>query len=396
MGLIKAALSSVSSGFGDQFKEFVTCPTIEKDVIIQRGVLSHGTGNKNYSEGVISNGSTIAVPEKMAMMIIENGAIKEFTSEAGTYTFDTSSEPSIFTGGLGKGISDSIKNIGSRITFGGQTAKDQRVYYVNLLTIVGNKFGSAEPQFIEDVKYGNLSVTFNGEYAFKVVDPALLVNEVVGSNAKETLTYDDVVGGQLKIKFSEKMTEAISIVMVKNGVSFGKIGMYNTDIANEMNTCLNASWREKYGLEVTDVAIRMNLTDESKAQVSAYDVQEKQLNIERQKGQMFSENMSGMVTAGVTEATKTAAGNDNGAMMGFMGMGMAGAQGSSMMNTAMGETPTNESVTPSASSIPTPGTVFASAGGSGSEETKQGAFFCPDCGAPKIGKFCTQCGRKLD
>lgn len=391
MGLIKAVTSSVSSTFGDQFKEFITCPTIEKDVIIQRGVTSHGEGNRNYSEGVISNGSTIAVPERMAMMIIENGAIKEFTSEAGTYTYDTSSEPSIFTGGLGKGIIDSIKNIGNRITFGGQTAKDQRVYYVNLLTITGNKFGSAEPQFIEDVKYGNLSVTFNGEYAFKVVDPALLVNEVVGSNPKDTLTYDDVVGGQLKIKFSEKMTEAISVVMVKNGVSFGKIGMYNTDIANQMNTCLNSSWKEKYGLEVTDVAIRMNLTDESKEQVSAYDVQEKQLNIERQKGQMFSENMSGMVTAGVTEATKTAAGNENGAMMGFMGMGMAGAQGASMMNTAM--TGANTAAPQADVAVPTPGTVFA---GAVTEEPKQSLAFCPDCGAAKVGRFCTQCGKKLD
>ncbi len=391
MGLIRAVTSSVSSTFGDQFKEFITCPTIEKDVIIQKGVTSHGEGNRNYSEGVISNGSTIAVPERMAMMIIENGAIKEFTSEAGTYTYDTSSEPSIFTGGLGKGIIDSIKNIGNRITFGGQTAKDQRVYYVNLLTITGNKFGSAEPQFIEDVKYGNLSVTFNGEYAFKVVDPALLVNEVVGSNPKDTLTYDDVVGGQLKIKFSEKMTEAISVVMVKNGVSFGKIGMYNTDIANQMNTCLNSSWKEKYGLEVTDVAIRMNLTDESKEQVSAYDVQEKQLNIEKQKGQMFSENMSGMVTAGVTEATKTAAGNENGAMMGFMGMGMAGAQGASMMNTAM--TGSNTATPQAETTSPAPGTLFA---GAVTEEPKQSLAFCPDCGTPKIGKFCTQCGKKLD
>jgi membrane protease subunit (stomatin/prohibitin family) len=217
----------------------------------------------------------------------------------------------------------------------------------------------------------------------------LLVNEVIGSNPKETLTYDEVVGGQLKLKFSEKMSEAISIVMVRNGVSFGKIGMYNTDIANQMNTCLNSSWKEKYGLEVTDVAIRMNLTDESKAQVSAYDIQEKQLNIEKQKGTMFSDNMSGMVAAGVTEATKSAASNDNGAMMGFMGMGMAGAQGSSMMNTAMqAPNPVNNSQ-PAA----VPGAIFTSPV---PEEQKEVSGFCPDCGTKKVGKYCTQCGKKLD
>ena len=141
MGLIKALSEATSSALGDQFKEFVSCPTISKNVLIQRGLVNHGKGNKNPSEGVISNGSTIVVPQGMAMMIIENGEIKEFTAEPGTFYFDTGSEPSIFTGGLGKGIIDTFKTIGKRFTYGGQTAKDQRVYYVNLLTITGNKFG---------------------------------------------------------------------------------------------------------------------------------------------------------------------------------------------------------------------------------------------------------------
>ena len=150
MGLIKALISSTSSALGDQFKEFVTCPEIEKNVLVQRGYVSHGDGNKNPSEGVISNGSGIVVPSGMAMMIIDNGKIVEFTAEAGTYTYDTSSESSIFTGGLGKGIIDTFKTIGKRFTYGGSEARDQRVYYVNLLTITGNKFGSPQPKKITD------------------------------------------------------------------------------------------------------------------------------------------------------------------------------------------------------------------------------------------------------
>lgn len=146
MGLIKALSGATASALGDQFKEFVTCPSISKNVLIQRGTINHGEGNKNPSEGIISNGSTIVVPQGMAMMIIENGEIKEFTADAGTFYFDTSSESSIFTGGLGKGIIDTFKTIGKRFTYGGQTAKDQRVYYVNLLTITGNKFGSPQPR----------------------------------------------------------------------------------------------------------------------------------------------------------------------------------------------------------------------------------------------------------
>ena len=162
MGLIKALTSGVSSSFGDQFKEFVVCPTIEKNVLIQRGEVRHGDGNKNPTEGVISNGSKISVPQGMAMMLIENGAIKEFSAEPGEYTWDSGSEPSIFTGGFFKGVGDTFKTIGKRFTYGGMAPTDQRVYYVNLLAITGNKFGSPQPKKITDEKYGMLEVTFFG------------------------------------------------------------------------------------------------------------------------------------------------------------------------------------------------------------------------------------------
>ena len=119
MGLIKALTSSTSSALGDQFKEFVTCPSVDKNVLIVRGTVSHGEGNKNPSEGVITNGSRITVPQGWAMMLVDNGKVVEFSSEPGEYTYDNSSEPSIFYGGLGKGILDTIKTIGSRITYGG-------------------------------------------------------------------------------------------------------------------------------------------------------------------------------------------------------------------------------------------------------------------------------------
>ena len=272
MGLIKALVSATSSTLGDQFKKFVTCPSMEKNVLIQRGTVNHGKGNTNPTNGVISNGSAIVVPQGMAMMIIENGEIKEFTAESGTYTFDTGSEPSIFTGSLSEGIKNTFNTIGKRFTYGGQAAKDQRVYYVNLLNITGNKFGSPQPKKITDEKYGMLEVTFFGEYSFKVVDPILLVNSVIGANAKDSVTYDEIVGSQLQTKFVEKLTQAISVVMRKHKVSFGDIGLYNTDISDEMNVCLDEAWKQKYGLEITDVALGdINLTDDSMKKVNKVD-----------------------------------------------------------------------------------------------------------------------------
>lgn len=393
MGLIKALTSSTSSALGDQFKEFVTCPTIDKNVLIQRGYVQHGKGNKNPSEGVISNGSAIVVPQGMAMMIIDNGAITEFSSEPGTYTYDSSTEPSIFTDGLGKGIVETIKTIGRRITFGGQTAKDQRVYYVNLLTIVGNKFGSPQPRKITDDKYGMLDITFNGEYAFKVVDPALLIQNVIGACPKDTVTYDEVVGSQLKGKFVQKISEAISKVMRLHHVSFGDILMYNSDITDEMNNVLDESWRSQYGLEITDVALAdINLTEESMARVTRVD-----------DARIFSDStiQSGLMAEATATAMENASSNASGSMMGFVGMDMASKAGSAVMG-AVNQNQ-NNSTTFSNNNQPMPGTLFTTDANVQQApvvdvQQEQGdVLFCPNCGkqSSKIANFCTQCGQKL-
>jgi len=374
MGLIKALASATTSALGDQFKEYVNCPTLDGKVLIQRGEVFHGDGNKGASDGVISNGSAIVVPQGMAMMVIDNGEIKEFTAESGTYKFDSSSEPSIFEGGLGKGILETFKTIGKRFTYGGQTAKDQRVYYVNLLNITGNKFGSPQPKKITDEKYGMVEVTFFGEYAFKVVDPIVLVNSVIGANPADTIYYEDIVGSQLQGKFVEQLTQAISVVMRKNKVSFGDIGLYNTDISNEMNNCLDESWRKNYGLEVTDVALRdINLTDESMVKVNKID-----------EAIIFSNQglQSGLMASATADAMRNASSNSNGAMAGFMGMNMANNFGQSAMGAVSGAStgynPQNEQ--------PEPGQIFS---------TNTNDKECPNCHTKGTGKFCSECGTEL-
>lgn len=383
MGLIKALSGATASAFGDQFKEFVTCPSVSKNVLIQRGIINHGDGNKNPSEGIISNGSTIVVPQGMAMMIIENGEIKEFTADAGTFYFDTSSEPSIFTGSLGKGIIDTFKTIGKRFTYGGQIAKDQRVYYVNLLTITGNKFGSPQPRKITDEKYGMLEVTFFGEYAFRVVDPIMLVNSVIGAHPADTVYYEDVIGTQLQSKFVEKLTQAITVVMRKHKVSFGDIGLYNGDISEEMNVCLDDSWKKNYGLEVVDVALGdINLTEESMSKVNKID-----------EATIFSNKnlQSGLMASASADALRNASSNDNGAMMGFMGMNMA----SGAINNMMGAVNTGTDVNgyKPETNQPEMGTIF-------NDEVKVEDVpepkKCSNCGEVAIGKYCSNCGTKIE
>ena len=374
MGLIKALTNSTGSVLGDQFKEFVTCPTVDNNVLMVRGVVSHGEGNSNPTEGVITNGSKIAVPQGWAMMLVDNGAVKEFTSEPGEFIYDSGAEPTIFHGGLGKGILDSIKTLGSRITYGGQAARDQRVYYVNLLNVTGNKFGSAQPKKITDEKYGMIEVTFFGEYAYKVDDPVALVGNILGANAKDQVRFDEVVGSQFKNEFVEQISKAIAEVMRLKKVSFGDMQMYGSDISDKMNEILSPTWKAKYGIIVTDVAMGdINVTDESMARINKID-----------DATIFSDAklQSGLMATASAEALTTAAGNANGAMMGFAGMNLATNAGAGLMGAA------NQNVQAQAAPAPQAG-VVAAAGGAVPN-------FCPNCGTPTNGaNFCGNCGTKL-
>lgn len=413
MGLLKAFTSSASSILGDQFKEYVECPQIENDVIIQRGLVKHGEGNKNYTEGVISNGSTIAVPEGMAMMIVDNGKIVEFSAEPGTYTWDTSSEPSVFTGGFFKGIGESIKTFGSRFTYGGQPAKDQRVYYVNIKVIAGNTFGSQQPETIFDPVYGSVEITYNGEYSIKVEDPVILVSNMIGANPKDTLTYDDIfkTNGEniLKSRFAQKVSEAISNIMTIHNISFNKIQSYKSDVTDQMNQILDSEWMQKYGIKVHDVSLRINASDESRKIIQEVDAE---VSRTTRMGQVYSNNMAGTMAAASAEAMKNAASNPNGSMMGFMGMGFAQQQGTNMMASVNGM-PQQENVQPQQPQPSVmPGAVFQTqpeqatqpeAEENNVEETQNVSEqpsaptkkFCTQCGTEAVGNFCGNCGAKI-
>lgn len=371
MGLISAATGSISNVVGDQFKEYVTCPTSDSSVLVVRGVVNHGSANTNPTPGVITNGSKIVVPSGYAMMIIDNGAIKEFTAEPGEFIWDSSSEPSIFEGGFFKGIGDSIKKIGSRITYGGQAARDQRVYYVNLLTITGNKYGSSNPQLITDRLYGSVEVTFHGEYSFKVVDPTVLVANLIGANAKDTITVDEVVGGQLKQTFANNVTVCISDLMTKNNISFTDIQSYLNDVRNTMNNLLDDSWRSQYGLEIEDLSLNIVPSEESREII-------REISKEKTRGELYSSNPSGLMAAATADTMRNASSNDNGAMMGFMGMNMAQNVGANVMAAASNMTAPNTEVSSSAESQTT--------------STK----YCTNCGKPVSGNFCSSCGTKVE
>lgn len=147
MGLIKAGLGAVGGVLADQWKEFFYCESMDKSVMVVKGQkrVSGRSSNTKGGDNIISNGSGIAVADGQCMMIVEQGKVVEVCAEPGEFTYDTSSEPSIFTGNLGNSIKDTFKQIGKRFTYGGDTGKDQRIYYFNTKELIDNKFGTPNP-----------------------------------------------------------------------------------------------------------------------------------------------------------------------------------------------------------------------------------------------------------
>ena len=380
MGLIKALTNAASTALGDQFKEFVNLPEVGNDVVIVRGVVQHGTGNSNPSEGVISNGSKIVIPQGWAMMLVDNGKV-EFSSEPGEYTYDNGSEPSIFYGGLGKGILDTFKKIGDRFTFGGQTARDQRVYYINLLEVTGNKFGSTSPKTVFDYFYNiSIQVTFRGTYTYKIDNPLALVQTVIGANPKDRVTFAEIFGDKFKAAVNQNMHQAINDVMKEKQIGYPQIASESKALGDNASAVLADEWAP-YGVVIKDVELEdIGPTDEYRQQITetdmgARDIREKgkaQADSVKAMSDVYSSDMQGAMAAATGEAMKGAAGNENGSMMGFAGFNLANAAGNSVLGAVTGKD--GEKV-----------------------EAPAGAKFCPNCGAPTAGtNFCPNCGTKLN
>ena len=215
MGLIKAAAGSLGGILADQWKEYFYCDSMDADTLMAKGVkrTSKRSSNTKGSDNIITNGSVIAVNEGQCMMIVQQGEIVEFSAEAGEFTWDSSTEGSIFYGGFGEGIEDSWENFKRRFTFGGDTAKDQRIYFVNTKEIIGNKYGTATPVpfRVVDANIGldiDVSVRCNGEYSYKITDPILFYKNVAGNISSE---YDrKQLDGQLKTEFLTALQPAFA------------------------------------------------------------------------------------------------------------------------------------------------------------------------------------------
>ena len=260
MGLITAAGASLSSVLGDQWKEYFYCPEMDADVLVKKGQRHNGKSgllNRGGSENVITNGSTIVVNEGQCMIIVDQGAIVDVCAQPGAYTYDTSTEPSVFTGGLGAGLAASFEQFKARFTYGGVTAHDQRIYYFNTKDIIGNKYGTANPVpfRVVDTNIGldvDIAIRCFGEYAYRISDPILFYKNVCG-NVNSDYTRDRIEN-QLRTELLTALQPAFGKIS-EMGIRYSSVVNHTTDMANALNEVLSDSWGAKYGIVITAFGI---------------------------------------------------------------------------------------------------------------------------------------------
>ncbi len=397
MGLIKALSGAVGGTLADQWKEFFYCDALSSDTLMIKGEkrVSGRSSNTKGNDNIISNGSGIAVADGQCMMIVEQGKIVEVCAEPGEYTYDKSTEPSIFTGPLGKGIIDTFKTIGKRFTYGGDTGKDQRVYYFNTKELIDNKFGTPNPiPFrVVDTNIGldiDVSVRCSGVYSYKIADPLLFYTNVCGNVEREYAR--DTIDGQLKTEFISALQPAFG-KLSELGLRPNQIVAHNTDLENAMNSALSAKWGELRGLQVVSIALGSVTLPEEDAELIK----------KAQHAAILRDPSMGAATlvGAQAEAMKAAAANENGAMMGFMGMGMAAQAGGMNAQSLyqMGQQARQQQPQPT----PAPAGAWKCKCGAtvtgkfctecGAKKPEDG-WTCPSCGATNKGKFCSECGAK--
>ena len=375
MGLIRAAAGAIGSTFRDQWLEFFFMDAMPVNVLVSRARRQTSAKSANRgNENVISNGSGIAVADGQAMIMVQQGQIIEFCAEPGEYTWDKGSQSSIFHGNLGENIVNTFKTIGARFARGGDTGVDQRIYFFNIRELTGNKFGTATPVpfRVVDNNIGldiDTSLRCNGMYSFRMADPMLFYVNVSG-NVEQDYTVDQLEK-QMRSEFLSALQPAFGRLSAM-GMRPSAIPAHTQELSEALNEALTEKWNRLRGLEIVSVAINS---------VSLPPEDDQMIRELQRKAVMRDPSMMGAaIGMAQADAMRAAAGNEAGAMMGFMGLNMA-AQAGGGLNAqdllVMGQQQQAQQQAQQAQQA---------------AQAQQANGWACQCGATNTGNFCAECG----
>ena len=406
MGLIKAALGAAGGVLADQWKEYFYCESLPADVLVEKGQKRKGNRSSNTkgSDNIITNGSIFVVADGQCALIVDQGMVVDVCAEPGEYTYDASTEPSIFSGNLGESIKESFKVVGKRFTFGGEAPKDQRIYYFNTKEIMGNKYGTASPVPFRVVDERaaidmDISVKCFGEYSYKIVNPLLFYKNIC-SNITDTYKRSNLES-QLRSELLTALQPAFGKISAM-GIRYSAVVSHTTELRDALKEELSAKWRDVRGIEIQEFGVSSIKATEEDEQM----IKEMQRNV----AFMDPTRAQAHLVGARASAMQAAASNTAGAAVGFMGMGMANnmsagiEQGLSqqvMMQQQQQYVQQQQQAaqqaaagwTCSCGQTGNTGKFCQSCGSPKPEPKSAGSWTCK-CGATVTGKFCTECGAK--
>ena len=401
MGLIKAALGSAGGVLADQWKEYFYCESMPADVLVTKAhkKVSGRSSNKHGSENIISNGSVIAVNDGQCMLIVEQGKVVDVCAEPGEYTYDTSSEPSIFCGGLGAGVKAAFQQVGKRFTFGGEPPKDQRVYFVNTKELVGNKYGTPNPVpfRVVDMNIGldmDITIRCFGEYSYQIANPVLFYTNVCG-NVEQDYTREEI-DGQLKSELMTALQPAFAKIS-EMGIRYSALPGHTQELSDVLNKVLSDKWDNLRGIRIVSLGVSsVKASEEDEAMIKELQRNAVFRNPTMAAAQMVGAQASAMQSAASNEKT--------GPAMAFAAMNMAanvgGANAQNLFTMGQQQAAQAQPMQPSAPAPVSQAEWTCSCG------TVNTGKFCSECGSPRpagtwtcscgtvnTGKFCSECGK---
>lgn len=273
MGIIQAFTGAIGGTFADQWKEIITASHFDEHTVVSPGILKQtnkGRGsNYNGSNGVISNGSKIYIPENTSAFIFSQSGIEEIITTPGGYEYQNG-QKSIFNG---DGITNSIlKQVKDRIGYGGQTSYQKQIAFVNLREIRGIKFGTKGPLVYNDLFYGtDLEILAFGSFSLKIVDAEKFIKNYVPTNVNFYSFDDQKARAQVLSEFLQSFVGALNSLSIKYRIS--QLPSQANEIAAKISDANSnaGTWKDRFGFEIVKAGIEnIEFSPESRELVKQY------------------------------------------------------------------------------------------------------------------------------
>ncbi|MBU3804744.1 MAG: SPFH domain-containing protein [Candidatus Cellulosilyticum pullistercoris] len=325
----------------------------------------------------IQNGAQLTVRQGQVAIFVDQGQIADVFGP-GMYKLETANLP----------ILSNLKSW----SYGFKSPFKSDVYFLNMKEFLDNKWGTANPVWIPDSQFGQVQVRAHGNYAFKIENPVVFLNNIVGTQSKYRLEeITSQLRGVIVSQFSD-MIGSLHLTVAQIASNYNEIG-------DALKETLSKPFGD-LGLSVTQFTIgNIGLPEEIEKHL-------KELTGMNILGSVQSDKMSKIQILKQLEIMEKSAGNSGINSMMQSGMGLS--MGMQMANTfaqglgQMNNHPINSNkeqlvACQSCHTMIKKGSKFCPECGTKVEALTKKSKFCPQCGTPAEEgmKFCIECGTKL-